>query len=464
MSTILVVDDEEKIRTTLKGFLEEEGYRVCAAPDGESALSAIRKSEPDLMLLDIAMPGLDGMEVLRRSREIAPGMVTLMVSAFGNVDTAVKATKLGAYHFIEKPFDVDQVLRLIENALEAQRQERARLQRPKAAVKVELTGANPAIVRLRETLATVAPTHSSVLISGENGTGKEVVARLVHALSRRAEQRFVQVNCAAIPEDLIESELFGYEKGAFTGADRFKPGRFDLAHGGTMFLDEIGDMSLRTQAKILRILQERTFERVGGTTAQEVDVRVLAASNKVLEEEIRQRRFREDLYYRLNVIPLSVPPLRERAEDIPALVRTFLEEFHREGELPMKEVSEEVMRTLEKYPWPGNVRELKNAVERLVVLSKGARIEAGDLPAHFQRSDVSARKAMFDDIRDLTLREARRNFERRYIQEKLEEFGYHVGRTAQAIGIDRAHLWRKIKQYDIPVRDPDAPAGKPGGA
>lgn len=454
MARILVVDDEEPIRKSMSQVLTDEGYEVTTAPDGGEALKMIGADPPDLMLLDIAMPGIDGMEVLKRVQDAAPGLITLMVSAFGTVETAVKATKLGAYNFIEKPFDVDHVLELIESALDVRRQEKKRLSGTKKPVRSEITGISSGIVVLRDLVRQVAPTHSSVLITGENGTGKELVARSLHMLSRRSGQAFVQVNCAAIPEELIESELFGYEKGAFTGAAQMKMGRFDLAHKGTLFLDEIADMSLRTQAKILRILQERTFERVGGTSQIEVDARVIAATNKNLEEEIRRKTFREDLFYRLNVIPLSVPPLRERKEDIPVLVKAFLREFGEEDGLPRRDCSPEAVSVLTAYPWPGNVRELKNAVERLVVLSKGPVIHEKEIPDRLRKVDVSGRKAMLEDIRNSTLREARAHFERRYIVEKLEEFGNNVARTAQAIGIDRAHLWRKIKQFQIVVHDP----------
>ncbi|MBI2061085.1 MAG: sigma-54-dependent Fis family transcriptional regulator [Nitrospirae bacterium] len=463
MAKILVVDDEEKIRKSMRELLEDEGYSVRTASCGEEALKMVaeKSQAPDLMLLDIAMPGMDGMEVLRRVREDVPGLVTLMVSAYGTIETAVKATKLGAYHFIEKPFDADHVLDLIQSALETQRQERKRLSpAPKKAATVEITGSSGTIRELRDLVARVAPSNSSVLITGENGTGKELVARSLHSLGRRAGQPFVQVNCAAIPDELIESELFGYEKGAFTGAQQMKLGRFDLAHRGTIFLDEIGDMSLKTQSKVLRILQEKTFERVGGTAQVEVDVRVIAATNKDLEQEIAQKRFREDLYYRLNVIPIVVPALRDRTEDIPLLAHAFLAEFSSEdgrptaADQPGKSISPQALKVLVKYPWPGNVRELKNAIERLVVLSKGLVISEEDVPERFKRFDVARHRELLQDIRDLTLREARRDFERKYILEKLEEFQFNVARTAQAIGIDRAHLWRKIKQYGIDVHEP----------
>ncbi|MCX5891755.1 MAG: sigma-54 dependent transcriptional regulator, partial [Deltaproteobacteria bacterium] len=378
---LLVVDDEPQILKVVSGILQDEGFEVITAPDGETALKLAAAEPPDLVLLDINLPGLDGLEVLDELKKRHPLLPVIMISAYGSVENAVKATRLGAYDFIEKPPNADKIVLSVRNALELARlaEENRRLRQQSGQVK-EIIGQSEAIQRLREKLALVAPTNASVLITGENGTGKELVARALHAQSRRSHHAFVEVNCAAIPEDLIESELFGHEKGAFTGASSRHRGKFDLAHEGTLFLDEIGDMSLKTQAKILRILEEQRFERVGGSRPIQVDVRVVAATNKNLEEEITKGGFREDLYHRINVIPLAVPPLRERHEDIPLLAAHFLQDLSEGGDAPAKTFSPEALRALTAMPWPGNVRELKNFVFRLAILSPGAVIGAADLP------------------------------------------------------------------------------------
>jgi len=451
-STILVVDDEPHIRETVGGILADEGFEVLTAGEGRAALALASEEQPDLVLLDIALPGMDGLEVLKELKKQNPTLPVIMISAYGSVENAVKATRLGAYDFIEKPPHADKILLTVNNALELARltEENRRLRQQTAPVR-EIIGKSPAIQQLREKLLVVAPTNASVLISGENGTGKELVARALHYLSRRSHRPFVEVNCAAIPEDLIESELFGHEKGSFTGATSRRQGKFDLAHGGTLFLDEIGDMSLKTQAKILRILEEQRFERVGGSRLIQVDVRIVAATNKNLEEEIARGNFREDLYHRINVIPLQVPPLRERREDIPLLAAHFLKELAQENETPPKTISPRALEALTKRPWPGNVRELKNFIWRLAILSPSSHIDLPDLslasPAATEvaSSDLEALLAHSD------FREARAGFEREYLRRKLAEHHGNVSATAEAIGLERSHLYRKLRNYGLDV-------------
>jgi len=448
-STILVVDDEPQIRETVSGLLQDEGFEVLTAPDGEGALKLVREELPDLVLLDIALPGRDGLETLKDLKDQHPTLPVIMISAYGSVENAVKATRLGAYDFIEKPPHADKILLSVRNALEMARlsEENRRLRQQAAPVR-EIIGKSEAIQQLRDKLRLVAPTHASVLITGENGTGKELVARALHFLSRRAHRPFVEVNCAAIPEDLIESELFGHEKGAFTGATSRRQGKFDLAHEGTLFLDEIGDMSLKTQAKILRILEEQRFERVGGSRPIQVDVRVVAATNKNLEEEITKGTFREDLYHRINVIPLAVPPLRERREDIPLLAQHFLRELAQENDAPPKTLTPRALEVLRAQPWPGNVRELKNFVWRLYLLTSQPVIDEADLHLAPEAGagpagDVQALFAHPD------FREARAHFEREFLRRKLEEHGMSVSATAEAIGLERSHLYRKLRTYGL---------------
>lgn len=453
---ILVVDDEDNIRTSLAGVLEDEGFRPLFANDGVTALEVIRKELPDLVLLDIWMPRMDGIETLQRIRELHPSLLVIMMSGHGTIETAVKSTKMGAYDFIEKPLSLEKLLVTIRNALGLLRlKDENEILREMAYRERAMTGSSPAMVKLQEQIRLVAPTNASVLITGENGTGKELVARSIHFHSQRKDRPFVEINCAAIPEELIESELFGHEKGAFTGAVAQKKGKFDKADGGTLFLDEIGDMSLKTQAKILRILQERKFERVGGNRTIEVDVRIIAATNKVLEDEIRSGSFREDLFYRLNVVPFTVPPLRERREDIPILVEHFLELFSlREGN-ERKTITPEAMDVLKGGAWPGNVRELKNVVERLVIMTPGPTITAAHIPDSVvsgaaQREGGAARLESL--LERGTLREARDEFEKEYILRKLEEFNWNISRTAEAIELERSNLHRKIKSYGIDGR------------
>ncbi len=453
---ILVVDDEDSIRTSLAGILEDEGFRVMHANDGITALDVLRRDLPDLVLLDIWMPRVDGIETLRKIKELYPSLVVIMMSGHGTIETAVKSTKMGAYDFIEKPLSLEKLLVCVRNALGMMRlKDENDSLRVLAFGERQMTGTSPAMVKLMEQILLVAPSNASVLITGENGTGKELVARSIHFHSQRKDKPFVEVNCAAIPEELIESELFGHEKGAFTGAVSQKKGKFDLADGGTLFLDEIGDMSLKTQAKILRILQERKFERVGGNRTVEVDVRIIAATNKVLEEEIRAGAFREDLFYRLNVVPFTVPPLRERRQDIPLLVEHFLDTFCRQEGIGHKVITPEAVEALKCYAWPGNVRELKNVVERLVIMTPGTTVDVNHLPESIVSGELPREisAGRLDGVFELnTLREAREEFEKEFILQKLEENNWNISKTAEVIELERSNLHRKLKTYGIGVK------------
>jgi two-component system, NtrC family, nitrogen regulation response regulator NtrX len=451
--TLLVVDDEPQIIQVVSGILQDEGFEVLTAPDGETALKLVAEQVPDLVLLDIALPGVDGLEVLQELKRLYPYLPVVMISAYGSVENAVRATRLGAYDFIEKPPHADKILLSVRNGLELARlsEENRRLRQQTAPVR-EIIGKSEPVRKLREALNLVAPTDASVLITGENGTGKELVARAIHAYSRRSHRAFVEVNCAAIPEDLIESELFGHERGAFTGATDRHRGKFDLAHEGTLFLDEIGDMSLKTQAKILRILEEQRFERVGGHRPIQVDVRIVAATNKNLEEEIDKGTFREDLYHRINVIPLMVPPLRERREDIPLLAAHFLKELAREDKAPAKRFSPEALEALTAQLWPGNVRELKNFVWRLAIMSPKPIIGLADLP--FNAPPTTPEEEGDSDFIDPFLqvpsfREARALFEKQFLRRKLAECRGNVSLLAEKIGLERSHLYRKLRSYGL---------------
>jgi len=443
---ILIVDDEPAIQAALRGVLEDEGYRVTALGSGADALRLVTDEPPDLTFLDIWMERMDGLETLAEIKRLRPETIVVMISGHGTIETAVKATKLGAYDFIEKPLSLEKTLLTVTRALE-----HARLARENAALRESLAehtaiiGESEAVRRLREQIATAAPTTGRVLIRGENGSGKELVARAVHARSARREQPFVEVNCAAIPDELIESELFGHEKGAFTGALARRRGKFELADHGTLFLDEIGDMSLKTQTKVLRALEEQAFERVGGKDTLRVDVRVIAASNRDLETLIREGRFREDLYYRLNVIPIEVPALRDRKDDIPLLVDHFVALFCGENGKRPKTVSGEALGYFVAYDWPGNVRELRNMVERLVIMTPGDVIGADDLPAPLRPRAA----ASVGEAGERSLRDARENFERAYILAELKVNDWNVTRTAERLGIERSHLYRKLKAYNL---------------
>ena len=447
--TILIVDDEPGILNTLMGVLADEGYQADTATNGAEALRLIQKDAPALVLLDIWMPDQDGIEVLKRIKESFPGVIVIMMSGHGSIETAVKATKLGAYDFIEKPLSLEKITLTVRHALHEQKLEEENLRlREKLRGQTEIIGESPAIRRLKEQIKTTGPTNSRVLISGENGTGKELVARAIHGQSLRAEKPFIEINCAAIPDTLIESELFGYEKGAFTGALSAKKGRFELADGGTLFLDEISDMSFATQAKVLRVLQEQRFDRVGGTKTLEVDVRVIAASNKNLPEEIKKGTFREDLYYRLNVIPLHIPPLRERKEDIPLLVQHFLQTIALEEGIKTKGITKEAIEVLMHYDWPGNVRELKNMIERLLILFPHSTIDVKDL-ATFLGWEPSIHEPPLTQRSFSSLKDARAIFEKAYITQRLKEHNWNISKTAESLQIERSHLHRKIKLLGI---------------
>jgi two-component system nitrogen regulation response regulator NtrX len=447
--TILIVDDEPAIIQSLQGILTDEGFEVVAAGGGLKALEIIKETIPDIVLLDIWMPDIDGIETLKRIRELYPGLQVIMISGHGTIETAVKATKLGAYDFIEKPLSLEKVLLSINNALDYNRLE-AELDifRERERQRYQITGHSRAINDLKEQIKIVAPTAAWVLIVGENGTGKELVAHSIHRFSKRSNKPFVEVNCAAIPEDLIESELFGHEKGAFTGATTMKRGKFDQANNGMLFLDEIGDMSLKAQSKVLRILQEQRFERVGGSRTIKVDVRVIAATNKNLEEEIERGTFREDLYFRLNVIPIRVPPLRERVDDIVELASEFLDEFSLDAKTEQKFLGSDAFDLLKKYSWPGNVRELKNLIERLAIMCPQKMISAEEIPPPYSTLRADERK-MESFLSFETLKEARETFEKSFIVRKLQQFEGNISKTAEAIGVERSNLHKKIKAYGL---------------
>lgn len=447
--TILIVDDEPSIIQSLHGILTDEGFEVMAADGGLKALDTIKETIPDIVLLDIWMPDIDGIETLRRIRQLYPSLQVIMISGHGTIETAVRATKLGAYDFIEKPLSLEKVLLSVNNALNYNRLEaELDLFRERERQRYQISGHSRAITELKDQIKIVAPTEAWVLIVGENGTGKEIVAHTMHRLSKRNTKPFIEVNCAAIPEDLIESELFGHEKGAFTGATTMKRGKFDQANEGTLFLDEIGDMSLRAQSKVLRILQEQRFERVGGNRTIRVDTRVIAATNKNLEEEIAKGTFRDDLYFRLNVIPIRVPPLRERVDDIPELVDEFLDEFSLDTKKECNFLTSDALELLKKYSWPGNVRELRNLIERTAIMCPSAAISAKDIPSPFNTSRIGENKQepLFSFG---TLKEAREVFEKSFIASKLRQFEGNITKTAEAIGVERSNLHKKIKTYGL---------------
>jgi len=464
-ASILIVDDEDAVGSSLSGILQDEGYDVFVAKSGAEALKIYTADPPDLMLLDIWMPEMDGLETLRRVKELVPTAQVMMMSGHGSIETAVKAIKLGAYDYIEKPLSLENVTLRVKHALDQYRLEQEnRSLRTKVKKQFELVGQSPAMQQLRQLINTAGPTNSRVLIGGENGTGKELVARAIHEQSARADRPFVAVNCAAIPETLIESELFGHEKGSFSGATSMKRGQFEQADGGTLFLDEIADMSLSTQAKVLRALQEQQFTRVGGTKLMKVDVRVLAASNKDLLKEIEKGTFREDLFYRLNVVPIVVPPLRERKEDIPLLIRYFMKLHAEEQGLRTKEITPEAMHVFQQYEWPGNIRELRNLIERLMIMVPGNVIDTAQANMSLQIrpsgsvAAVATSATAAPAINPLltqpydSLRDARNAFEKEYIARKLREHHWNISRTAEDLKIERSHLHRKIKLLDVEMR------------
>jgi len=440
MRSVLVADDEKSIRDSIRMILEYEKFDVHFAEDGPTALARIAGGSYDLVLLDIKMPGMDGMKVLQKVRETHPFLPVVMISGHGTIETAVEATRLGAYDFLPKPLDRERLIIIARNATEY------KAMKEKLEGKDAMLGDSPKIREVLSLIERVAPTDSRILISGENGSGKELVAKAIHRLSRRNARIMVEVNCAAIPNELIESELFGHEKGAFTGAAVQRIGKFELADGGTIFLDEVGDMSLHAQAKVLRALEEGKIERVGGNRQIPVDVRVIAATNKNLLEAIRQNAFREDLYHRLNVIPVRVPPLRERREDIPLLARAFAEEICSHNGMAPKRFSDEALKKFQGMDWSGNVRELRNAVERLVIMTPGSLIDAGQIElgqpaARAEASDLVGRGGTFQEFKDRS--------EAAFIRKQLEDNNWNISRTAEVLDIQRSHLYNKMKKYGL---------------
>jgi two-component system, NtrC family, nitrogen regulation response regulator NtrX len=448
--TILIVDDEPGVRTALGGVLRDEGYTVEAVSSGEACLERMTRGTIDLILLDVWLPGMDGLTTLARLRERQVDAQIVLISGHGNIESAVRAIKLGAFDFVEKPLSLEKTVLVVRNALRQRRLEaenlalRARVDRTQTMV-----GESYAMRQLREQVAMAAPTNGRVLIYGENGTGKELVARTIHALSRRRAAAFVEVNCAAIPEELIESELFGHVRGAFTGAVADRRGKFEAANAGTLFLDEIGDMSLKTQAKVLRVLQEQTLEPIGSTSRVRVDARVLAATNKDLQAEIRAGRFRDDLYFRLNVIPIFVPPLRDREEDVAVLADHFMAEFAREYGRRPKSLTPEAVAAIRRYAWPGNVRELRNVIERLMIMVPRDSISPVDLGFLELGANPVGAVAPGTPAERLTLHEARDRFERDVILRTLAEQQGNMSRTAEVLGVERSNLYRRMKTFGI---------------
>ena len=445
--SILIVDDERGIRETLSAVLRDEGFNAEAVETGEECLKAVQRRAFGCVLLDVWLPGINGLETLRLMRESDCDAAVVIISGHGNIETAVRATKLGAFDFIEKPLSIEKTVLTVRNALRQRQLERANAEMS-AELKQEyaMVGESVAMRALRKQIAVVAPTDGRVLISGESGAGKELVARGIHAQSRRAAAPFVEVNSAAIPEELIESELFGHVKGSFTGATSAKKGKFELADGATLFLDEVSDMSPNVQAKVLRVLEEQRFEPVGSNTPINVDVRVIAATNKRLDEEIERGTFRSDLFFRLNVIPFEVPPLRERLEDVPLLVDHFNERFAKAYGKKPKRFDADAIEAMQRYSWPGNVRELRNTIERVVIMHQNHRVGAKDLPA-FGEAEPPASSYRFPSFK-----EASDAYHREFIQRKLDEADGNVSRAAELMGIDRSHLYRRMKALGIGAR------------
>ena len=449
MKKVLVVDDEESIRESFKMIFEFEGYRLLLAATGEEGLGLAEGEDPDIIFLDVKLPGIDGMQALEMLKQRRIDTPVVMISGHGTIDTAVQATKMGAFNFLEKPLERERLLLLARNALQTKRlqQENTDL-RLRFARNYKMIGDSEPMLRLRETIAKAAPTNATVLITGESGTGKELIARALHKNSKRADSRFVQVNCAAIPEELIESELFGHERGSFTGATEKKVGKFQQADGGTIFLDEVADMSAKTQAKVLRVLEEGEVERIGGTKTVRVDVRVIAATNRDLLTMIADGGFREDLFFRLNVVPIEAPPLRGRIEDIAPLVEHFVAVFSDENNFKPKKFSADAMEALSRRPLKGNVRELRNLVERALILTAGDTITPADLPPEPGAIPVTAAGGGTFLVSS-TLREFKERSERAFIVTKLRDNNWNVLQTAKSIGTPRSNLYKKIEQYDI---------------
>ncbi len=447
-ASILVVDDEKGVQSSLTGILDDVGFDAQSVSSGEECLAALTRREFSVVLLDIWLPGMDGLQVLEQIRKVSPETSVIMISGHASIEAAVRATKLGAFDFVEKPLSLEKTLLVVKNALHQRQLEvENRALREQIHQTYVMIGDSVPMQALRQQIEFAAPTNGRVLLYGENGTGKELVARLLHLRSQRREQPFIEMNCAAIPEELVESELFGHVKGSFTGASEDKEGKFSQADGGTLFLDEVGDMSSKTQAKVLRVLEEQRFTPVGGNTSVKVDVRVIASTNKDLEKEIELGNFREDLYYRLNVIPFQLPSLRERKEDVAALTRYFLDDFARRYTKKPPTLTRKAMEVLESYPWPGNVRELRNIMERLVIMTPHARLDVFDLP------DSILRRTVLHEVereQPTSLQSARERFERGFILQRLAENKGSVSRTAQVLEIERSNLYRKMRQLGIP--------------
>ena len=446
MPRVLIVDDEENIRQSLADILSDEGYEVDMVSSGEDAVDAVKSRPPELVLLDVWLPGIDGMEALMKIMAIKEDLPVVMITGHGSTELAVKATKMGAYDFMEKPLSMERVILTAGQAVERARLAKEnRVLRESVKRKFNIIGDSPVVKNLKEQIELASKGFSKVLINGESGAGKELVARLLHEFSPRKDLPFVEVNCAAIPQELIESELFGHEKGSFTGAQESRKGKLELADGGSLFLDEIGDMSLPTQAKVLRALETQEFQRVGGAKNIKVDVRLIAATNKDLAREVKSGNFREDLYYRLNVIPITVPPLRSRKEDIPALIEHFLKVLAAEYGRSAKRITPEAVKRLSAYPWPGNVRELKNTIERLVIMNTADTVEEKDLI--FLNHELRTE----DYFGYEGLKEAKDAFERDFLARKLSDNHWNISKTAEILGVERSNLHRKIKSYGIDV-------------
>ncbi len=453
MSTILIIDDEPGIRTVLTDILEDEGHEPLNAPDGIEGIRMVEENEVDVVILDVWLPHKGGIDVLQELGEKYPEIEVIVISGHANIDMAVKAVKLGAFDFLEKPLSLDKVITLISNALRMRELKRENKNlRSSQQVEDEMIGSGDAMADIWERIKQSADSDAKVLISGENGTGKELVAREIHQRSSRAGGPFVEVNCAAIPDTLLESELFGHEKGAFTSAVGRRKGKFELAHQGTLFLDEVADMSQSAQAKVLRAIQEQIFERIGGEESIEVDIRLIAATNKNIRREVEEKRFREDLFFRLNVVPIHVPPLRERKEDLEELIEYFLGRFSRGPEGERKRFTSDALATLKKYSWPGNIRELKNFIERVTIMTDEAEI-TGELVHHFLDEKKSAKTPDgLRDYSDMKLGDAKAEFERRLITHKLHECDYNISKAAESLGIYPSNLHGKIRKYGIETK------------
>ncbi len=451
MSKILIIDDEPGIRTVLTDILEDENYQVFSAVDGFEGLALLKQEAVDVIILDVWLPNMGGIDVLKEIKKEYPEIEVILISGHANIDIAVKAVKLGAFDFLEKPLSLEKVTTLIRNAIEMEslRKENRNL-RSSLFMDDEMIGKSPGMMKIQALINQSAASNAKILILGDNGTGKELIARKIHLKSQRADGPFVEVNCAAIPDTLIESELFGHEKGAFTGAIARRKGKFEMAHGGTLFLDEVADMSLNAQAKVLRAIQELKFERIGGEKSITVDFRLIAATNKDIQNETREGRFREDLYFRLNVVPIFVPPLKDRPEDLKDLIAYFVEKQRGDGEV--KTISPEGIKILEKYSWPGNIRELKNFIERITIMTDENVILPDIVTYYLGEKQQSTTSNSLKDFEGMKLNEAKDRFERMLLMQKLEEHDYNISQTAQILGIYPSNLHGKIKKFNIEIK------------